>query len=483
MQRIFYIVVLLTIIGFSCRSYKPIDPLSLSKSSTKWQQDFNVFQDILEKTHPSLYSNMDKKRASFLFDSLYSTLSSSTTLREFHNSLNFFTNEIGCTHTNVFLPSHIIDTLYNRTLFFPLPIILIGDKLIVNSDHELSHGTEILSIEGRTPQRILNSLSIYNSVDGKHRKTQHYEACFDFGLQYFIKYGGKKDFNVVVKDTLGKKQELTLSAISLEALKDRESEVYYYDPSDVPYSLRVDDMDKHAVLTIRTFDFESINSQNCFEDFLKNSFELLKTKPIIDLRNNNGGLLYFCFLLFSYLYDKEFREYKTVNSKIGRVPFPAHISENFRNDRIVNLNEKLKEEFELSNNGGFFLKDSLIEKWMPNKHRFSGNIFVITNSRVASTASYFTYLIKNANRGKVVGIETSGGAGASNGFESLEYKLPNSEEKLVFAYARLNYFSSDSVTGKGVSPDYIISDSMDSFRDNKDEQIRFIIDSLILKYK
>lgn len=487
MLRLLHLISCCTLFIFlqSCRSYKPGDPLSATKSKKAILEDFDVFQNAIESAHPSLTSYVPQKRIDYLFDSVRSSISGSLSTRELYNKLFFLTNQIGCSHTLISLPSYIYDTLYRRDLFFPLPVTLIGDRLLVNSDHSLPHGTEIISISGTPSRFILNDLALYNPVDGHFREAQRIAASSDFGLQYFMKYGGAETFQITIKDTLGSVSDTTLEAIPLEDLRDREANKYYYDAMDVPYSLHIEEEKNYALIRLTTFDFESSNSQAAFEDFLKNTFDLLQQKPkcknlIVDLRENGGGYLYGCFLFFSYLASSPFEEYRDVSVRIRKVP-AEYLSPGHSAGSVDEINERLASDFKRVAPGKYKYEDSLISSWEPQKNRFLRNVFVITNSKVMSSATYFSTLVQNSGRGKIVGVENVGGEYAGNGFESLEYRLPNSELLLVFPYARIFYSYGTKKTGRGLIPDYIVPDNDSAFMKNKDKQLIFITDSLINK--
>ncbi len=171
------------------------------------------------------------------------TIAQGITYREFFNKLYFITNEIGCSHSTVSLPASVNDSLFNRALFFPLPVLKVGQKLLVNytGDRDLSHGIEILKINNALATTILDSLMFYNPIEGFKRETQKYMASADFGYEYFMKFGGNKKFTVVVKDSSGRQDTVILNALNYDDLSFRQQNKYYKDATDVDYSMIIDD--------------------------------------------------------------------------------------------------------------------------------------------------------------------------------------------------------------------------------------------------
>lgn len=466
-----------------CRSYKTKDPLAVNRSEHFFRDDFGFFREILESGHPSLYSYLSKKEVTRLFDSVYQTINSSLSLREFYQKLCFLSNRIGCSHTYLDLPASITDSLEERNYFFPYPVTLIGKRLLVNVDWGLAHGTEILSVDNKSAAAILQDLSMYNPVEGSAREAQQQMAAADFGFQYYLQYGKKQFFDVRIRDTLGRVTDTVFSAVTLSDLRTRESSLYYYDATDVPYTLRFMNEDVYAYMRFSTFDYNSGNKQAAYENFLKNSFDLLKTKSrckylIIDLRENTGGYLYSCFLLYSYLADSSFREYRQVSARMSKIPFRAYLSPDFLQEDVDKINDRLKNEFRSSGNEKYIYVDSLINVWNPDPVHFGKKVFIITNARVLSAAAYFCTLMQKTGRGKLVGVETAGGEHSGGGFQNLEYRLPRSGFHLIFPYARIVYTYSDSKTGRGLLPDYVVPDDDSSFMGNRDAQQFFITDSL-----
>jgi Peptidase family S41 len=472
----------------SCKERNQKDPMNIQLSETSAKKDFGLFRNLLQEAHPSLTLYKSKKNIDFLFDSINTTFSGSITLRDFYTRLYFLCNEIGCSHTDVFLPSAIYDTLRNRKLFFPFPIVWIENKLLINvTGYELPEGSQIASINGVSTKQILDDLTIYNSIEGFHRQAQLDLAAKDFSFQYYLRWGAQDKFDLKVIDTLGHSKNVSVEPITYGEWNERNDyNKYYFDGVAVDYDLIIDNDKRYATLRLPTFDFSGYQRQAAFENFCSNSFELLKSKKnitrlIIDIRENTGGKLNGAFLLFSYLARNPFNEFDYVSSKINTLPYSGYLDRDFARNEMPDVTHDLQEEFVKNRNGLYYYVDSLKETWALEKNRFLGEVFVITNATTVSAASYFSLMVKNTGVGKIVGVETAGGSYSGNGFKNLEYVLPISQIKLMFPYAHLVYtFKEKKNTGRGVIPDYVVPDTYQSFKNNDDKQVQYIIDSLFL---
>jgi C-terminal processing protease CtpA/Prc len=492
MNKLILIIIANLFLTGGCTIDKQEDPSSKKISIYRAQEDFEIFGNILKKTHPSLNLYISEERLTSLLDSIKSSIPEQLTIRDFYNKITFIANEVGCSHTIAALPGYMYDTLQNRNFFFPYPVKWLDNKLLVNvTGYDLPAGTEIKYINNEPVEQIIKNLMPYNSVEGFHRKTQENLAGEDFSTEYFFKYGKQKKFDLQIKDTLGTERKITENPISLSEWDIRNySHKYYFDLTEIDYDLSIYDDKQYAYLRMGTFEFDGTQKQNAYENFCYNSFELLKNKKnikslIIDLRENIGGDLYNAFLLYSFLADKPFSEYENVISKINIIPYFTYLDPDFANNKRTEINDRLKDEFsKRTKNNYYAIPDSLIEKWQPDKFHYSGDVYVITNSTVVSAASYFALMVKNAGRGKIVGEETTGGAYSGNGFTTLKYILPNSKISVNFPYAHMIYsFKEKKNTGHGLLPDYHVPDSYESFKENEDRQLTFILDSLIQNKK
>jgi C-terminal processing protease CtpA/Prc len=483
MRLVFFLLILCLC---SCKQKKSTDPLTAIISLKNALADFQLFGDILQEEHPALTEYISAKRKNFLFDSVYKSIDKEISIRDFYKKLAFLTNEIGCSHSYTSLPPVIVDTLYNRALFFPLPTILLEDDLFINADHDLPHGTKILSINGISTKLILDSLMLYNTVEGNHRETQRHATAGDFGYDYYVHFGVPEKFEVLLKDTTGKIKTVFVDPIPLAELNAKNAEKYYYDPMDVPYSLSINEDWGYAKMRLTSFAIGSGNQQNAFEHFLKNSFDLLSKRKeiqhlIIDLRNNGGGDLFNCFLFHSYLGKNSFKEYESVFSRIKRVSYKDYLDAEIEDADLKSINDRLKNDFTTRTPDGYSIPDSLIDLWVPEQKRFLGNVYIITNHKVASAASQFALMTKYNGNAKLIGIETTGGGNSGNGLKLLKYRLPHSNIGFEFPYAKLVYSFKEPKNGQGLVPDYTIADNYESFISNQDRQLTFIIDSLISK--
>ncbi len=471
----------------ACRYKEPGPPEPRPLSREEMQSDFEIVRDLLIKSHPSIDSDSLKTTYSHLLDSVYQTIPGRATVYDFYNKVSFVINELGCLHTYASLPATVDDTLQNRAYFFPFPVLLVENKLLVNmTGGYLPGGTEILEINNVPADRILRQLMFYNGVDGAGRNAQLAKAADDFSYEYFLRFGKQNRFLIKTRDSSGFEAILSYEPITYAEWLERNSRIYYYNSTAANYDLSFNEKKNYAYMRIATLSYEEESLRDAFENFCVNAFDLIHRKKnirnlIIDIRENHGGNLRDAFFLFSYLCKKTFREYESVHTRIKRIPLSQYLDKDFAENERDGLNKELSDDFEPTGQRSVYrYKDSMIGTWDRDANAFDGKVFVIVNHNVESAASYFAMMVKNSGVGKIVGEETSGGAFSGNGFQQINYRLPFSAIKFGFAFAHLSYlWANRAERGRGVVPDYDVPDTRQSFNENNDQQIKFIIDSLI----
>ena len=101
------------------------------------------------------------------------------------------------------------------------------------------------------------------------------------------------------------------------------------------------------------------------------------------------------------------------------------------------------------------IQEIKLKPFMPdmNKYKFKGNVYVLTNGLVFSSALPFAYLVKDYNLATIVGEET-GIVSPAYG-EPLRFKLPNTQIKIMNSTSYI-IRPSGIANKRGVIPDYIV---------------------------
>lgn len=488
------------------------------------QEDFKYYRMILESAHPGLYQFTSVNTMKHLFDSTYQTLDGDMSIFGFFNKLSFITNEIRCAHTSLFLPESVSDSLDNTDGFFPVPLLYVQGKLLVNSEMEddLPLGSQVISINNEPVEKIMAGIEMYESVDGYVTQFKQEETALDFAQNYFLGYGPQKTFVVkyINQDTkelndakkrnnpqhdssraVGslQKKNINKQAIAkpvvssalvlprkLKTIIDRNyDERFYAFPDDVDYDLDLWDSIGTARMNVHTFGFDTYSTDRAFTHFLKNSFRLLSSSPrirnlIIDMRNNTGGNFRDMFNLYSYLTNRyDWREFSGAYTVFNRIPFVPYLAK--ASNDVEGIQASLDSSFKYHKLGRIvrqYTDNGVLHK---AKTHFAGNVFVITNTNVQSAAAYFAALLKDEGRGQIIGSETGGSGSSTNSFHILAYELPNTHIRLNVPVVHASFYLQNKkhIAGRGVIPDHTVTLSLTDLKENNDPQLSYILDSLI----
>ena len=403
---------------------------------------FNITLDSLQKLHPSLYRYQNKEVLTRKFDSCYATLNKQMTVIEFYKVISFLVSAVEDGHTSCFLPREAIKYMLSDKIF-PLQLRFINNQAYISCEtKKFPFVTELISVDGEPIRKIKEKLFSYLPSDGKIETGKYWEmnnGDNPFFLLYYLIYGKKSSFNVSYKTNTRKIESIVINADNFKNLE------CFPKPVDIDkYLLLEYPQTNTAILTIKTFNEDLLKKTN--EDlakFLEASFQEINQKGIemliIDLRNNGGGQDNFGSLLYSYLTDKPFSYYASLES----------VSKKFTTADHSNL---------------------AMQK--PNENNFKNTVLFLINGKSFSTTAEFCSIAKSNKRGKFIGEETGGGYYGNTSGERTTIVLPNSKikiniplDKYVMAVQKAKY------KDRGIIPEYIIIPTIDDIIQNKDVQL------------
>lgn len=103
---------------------------------------------------------------------------------------------------------------------------------------------------------------------------------------------------------------------------------------------------------------------------------------------------------------------------------------------------------------------------------------MLISPRIASAGSLFASLVAGKTSAIVIGEETMGGYYGHNGHTPIEYELPNTKIKTQFSIVNLEQDvpkKPNQMFGRGVIPDYKVSQTFDDFIKNRDAQMEYVL--------
>lgn len=443
-KRISLLLIIISVTFNSCSQSAADTVPGISSGFLK--QDFEIFRDSVEQLHPGLYRYRSKNELDRLFDSSYSVLNARMPVTEFYLLLRNLVSNIQDGHTSCNLPSELANEYIANAKIFPVQLRFINEKAYIPCNTKqtpLPAASEVVAIDQKSISEIRERLLSYLPSDGANRTKKYWDLNNDsFIPLYFLVFGRKTSFMVEYKTNDGKSKTATLNA---DFLKNAECRIT---PQKNPRYLKLDfKLDKIAILTIRTFRSDLLDSPSEYANFLESSFKQIKRKGIntliIDIRDNGGGRDVYGSMLYSYLTDKPFAYYTSLESTSRKV----------RKEDHPNLG---------------------IQK--PAQNNYKGRVYFLINGKSFSTTAEFCSIAKSNERGVFIGEETGGGYYGNTSGGNARIVLPNS--KIVVGIPKIKYTMAvkpAEYKDRGIIPDFIITPGISDVVRDRDIQLHYAL--------
>lgn len=440
-------------------------------------EDFDLFTLALREAHAGLYNFITPQRYSLLTDSIKKAITYPMNEFEFYRLLSPIIEGIKCGHTRISLSNQTNDFLNKQNIFFPFKLEFISGKAYLLKDlsnTEIKSGSEILAINSRPIFDIVTDIfkvqnsdagiitAKYNKLDEKFHELycQFLEQSQNFTIQY-IPYKTNKPKEITVSGINNNDWWSKANANILTVKK--------------PLDLKVIKNQDIALLDIRKFVSQEINATHgSFQQYMDSAFTVIKEKNIqnlvIDLRGNGGGDI--AQELIPYLIDKPIQYFKVIDAPQTRFSFLEYTDKGFFFNQVnVNLWKKYKNA-----SGRYELSDNYKELIYPNEYIFKGNLFVLIDGNTFSGAAEICAILHDQKRATFFGEETGGSYHGSSSGDFLNVTLPHTQIKTVIPIR--NYIinvSEDSNVGRGVIPDFSITNTIDDLLFGNDSEMKFVI--------
>lgn len=481
---------LLLILG-SCtvsRNYSPGKKFAASQL----QKDYQLFREILEESHPSLYWFTPKDSIDYYFNWGAARLTDSMQEYQFRNILTYVTSKIRCGHTTVRASKAAVKFSERvRSYAFPIGIKTWSDTAIVTSnlnrkDSHVTRGVLLKSIEGRPVHLILDSLFNHISADG-YNLTHKYQSVSNSGAfrsMYVYYFGLRQRMNIEYIDTTGEVKKGSIQVYNPSADTPRVR-VPVSRPSrkerkkmsiQLQRNLRIDTALNTAFLELNSF-----SNGYKVRSFLKSSFKKIRKENIqnlvVDMRGNGGGNVILSNLLTKYIADKPFKIADSLYAVSNRSHYKQHLSKYFFNRLFFIFFTRKKD------NGTYHFSMYENRYFKPRKkNHFDGTTYIMTGGNTFSAATLFTKALKEQENVVVVGEETGGGAYGNTAWLIPEVTLPNTKVRFRLPLFRL-VVDKNETKGRGVIPEVEAPPTVEAIRQNRDYKTEKVIELIKQKAK
>lgn len=519
----FGLIYLLVISCTSVEKYnaKIAEPIA----ADKLQKDINYTQHKLEKLYPNLYGYISKEKLDFKFDSIRKVVDKPMTSQDFYFLIAPIIASVRQGHMTMTPVLKRVSKKDAKRYKEDGPISQFGFEWEKNKFYVIKNkfkkkdiklGTEVVSINGITPQSIFQ----------KYRKT----TTSDGFNETYIRKGFNKRFSMYMTNEIGINDSLTYvfkqkdslftevisrnKKISKSASKTSEKskdstisdakkpfdkakfkiekkrkKVYGYDYLKKEYvkTLRFFDSDATtAMLKIKNFtDGQYKSAYNAiFDSLQKHNIQNL----IIDVRDNPGGRVSDAVNLYSHLTDKNFTilqpaivTSKTSLWKLGlfrnipiiAYPFAAVFYPFYMGFSTLRTTKNA--------DGSYQYKLVGSKEKKPSDNNFKGKIYVIINGGSFSATCILSSSLKSNPNVTFVGEETGGAFNGTVAGIMPVVKLPNSKIPLRLGLMDIKTINQTETKGRGIFPDKEIIQTVEDKIQNKDPELEWILNDIKAK--
>jgi hypothetical protein len=480
------VLILLVLLMSSCAVSKKYTP-SRKFSVEQLKEDYSIFREILEESHPSLYWYTPKDSMDLYFQHGYDKIRDSMQEYQFRNVLSYVVSKIRCGHTSVRASREAAKYSERvRSYAMPLNIKAWPDTAVVSfnlnrKDSFITRGTQIKSIENRDVNMIIDSFFSHLSSDG-YNTTHKYQVISNGGTfrnMYATIFGLRAKMKVEYYDSLGNTRSALMNIYNPSA----DTPAVRVSPPKIPRkerkkrilastrNIRIDTAAAIAILEINSF---ATNMK--LRKFLRQSFrEIDKMKIhnlVVDLRGNGGGNVVLSNLLTRYIAKQPFKLADSIYSIKRTSRYSRYIDNSFQTWLfhlfMTRKSKDGKNHFRYYENRYFKPR---------SKHHFDGDIYLLTGGNTFSAASLVAKSLKGQENVLIVGEETGGGAYGNSAWLIPDVTLPHSKLRFRLPLFRL-VMDKNIPKGFGVLPDVYSLPTAEAIRKNTDfkmDKVREII--------
>ncbi|WKN42087.1 S41 family peptidase [Tunicatimonas pelagia] len=456
----------------------------LDKKFTTQQllEDFTIFRQSLEESHPGLYWFNTKAEMDRCFDQHLTAINHPMTEREFFPILSELTAQVGCLHTTI-APSELTGEVYftDSLRYFPLDLkILDGKGYVYRNVSEVESippGAEIVSINETPMDSIITHLLTHTSSDGHQKGWAAYFLQSVFHVRYKYLIDDSDQFRLVVKEPNGSLADYQMVGLSYPQRDSIRDERYGATANEEPWiQLRIDKAVSTATLRIPRFaNWEIDGKKYKFKQVLARSMsEILEAEVdnlILDVGDRGGGNEDYGLSLLSYFLSEPFAGYKGIEFKNKKLDSRKYSEVGWLRYKLFRTMTKFEETdstYLLKRAAGYKRVLSTIR---PAPEQFTGKVFLLVGRSTASATSDFAAWMRSLDLATIIGEETGGNYYGNTSNWEFNITLPNTKIRLLLPLARyLTNVKPDIPLGRGVIPDHLISPTIEDFLQDRDPQ-------------
>ncbi len=470
------LVLLLTACASSKKTFNP----GRKFSPQEMMQDFDLYRQILEERHPSLYWYTPRSALEHTWSETRQALSDSMTEAEFRKHLVKATAAIQCGHTTVMASKKYTRYAERREVhsLFPLSVKIWEDTMVVvqnrsTRETRLKRGTLIDSLDGIPVRALLDTMYQYISADGNNSvaRNQLLSLGTNFGALYITLFGWKEAFRLSYRNEAGAAESVLVRPLTLRRdaqpeekkhKKKLESPKSKAEKLQQQRSLKTDAAGRYAVMELNSF-----SSKLQLGKFFRQSFRSLENQHInnliLDLRLNGGGRVSHSNRLTRYITDKPFK----ISDSLYAVSRRSACSSCIKNDFWIRIFLNLVTRRRTDGHFHFAYYENHFFKPL-KRHHFSGQVFILSGGQSFSASTLVMTALRSQANVVIAGEQSGGAAYGNSAWLIPDVTLPLTGVRFRLPLFRLVVDKDLPHDGSGVRPERYAGPSIDAIKESRD---------------
>ncbi len=454
------------------------------------QSDLEAFKVALINIHPGTYTHQSPEEFEDTVEQLKRAAAAPLPALEFYKLVLKLIASIHDGHTQAYATGALGRQVAAQKKL-PFHVYVAGERIFVRlnlSDYPIPVGSEILSLDGRTSARILGDIATHYSGDGLSRNGMWHRLAgpyHSFNRLYPEIYEEKPVHELIYRNAeTGQVSAAQIAPVSDQVLRARlDNQPGVTSNGDPVFALQIDHSRGAAVMRVSRFFKDSYDEpESVYQDFYRESFRRIQEAAIdtlvVDLRDNGGGKVSNAAYLLQYFIEKPVRPATRITTLGGDDYFEPLTG------KKMGLNEAFGLQ-PMSNGRAQVTRDDVLRDlkvFRPIKDAaFDGNLFVLVNGGTSSAGAIAAGLLKAHAKAVLVGEETFGYAGISNGVRQVSIKGRHTETAIYLPILHAQYNVHSVVGKRAVVPDIPVHRSVRDVVDGKDRALGYLLEELIPK--
>jgi len=488
-----YILILILIVSYDCFAQKyscktnEIKPSEITEKIPAYQlhEDIDEFVDILEEVHVNPYMKISKDNFYQAVDSVKKSVTDSLNRQQFYQVFTPLVDLLNDSHTGVKFPSGIWKHYQYEAngLFFPMAIMVTKDKRIFIqrdfSESNIPYKTEILSINSKKSEDIINTFVKYDSSPIETSSIKRLDRKFDDYLWWILDFRGP----YTVETNIG-----TFNVDGqtwVEYVRTRDT--FKNSNNPINGNIFLNEVDT-ATCILKISSYSGSISE--FKIQIEEQFKMIQKKAyenlIIDVRNNGGGSDDNGRTVIDFITEKPYSETLSSTFMMKRskryekyikckAPWIIRWMVNLRTVSWFNKeNRKLFKALLKTPHGENLIAHLPLNEPTENPYRFEGNVYVLSNHNSYSATTVFLGAVKDYGVGTIIGTETGD---CPTGFgNNLYFELNNSRLRCRSSTTFMIRPSGDKDMTHGVIPDYYVEQTIEDTEKDIDTILNYTFD-------